>query len=273
ETLQTVAVEYSGDRGIMALGQLEGLDRRRALAAAAAIAGHSERDQQARLDAIDLLATHLTLHSPEMRDLMRLVADEDPTIRAAATTALGTLRDRPTALALYSEAASRNVTRSVARLQETVAARQQQELEILEEMDGSGPAQTPVQRALKALQEGTPAQRAAAAWDLRHFSDRRVVPALLAALGAPDAALRAAAADSLVHLSDQQAVPGAQLLALLEHAETGVRRTAATLIARLQLPGATQALQAAALREEDPDTAATITTALDSLGDATADRE
>jgi hypothetical protein len=136
--------------------------------------------------------------------LLRLASDDDPDVRVAAMSGLGSLRDpravEPLLAALGSPHEAIRVT----------AARALGKI-------GDARAAAPLVAALKAREV---AVRAAAAAALGRLADARAVAPLIAALGDESLLVREAAARALGGLADERAVPALEALAAREGASS-----------------------------------------------------
>jgi HEAT repeat protein len=159
-----------------------------------------------RAAAVRGLGEHVTMESPFMPRLLALYGAEAEPVAAAARQALDRARGRESVLALYGlRGAAGQALKSVGGIQAANAERNRQIRELLDEgadRDDDRPS-SPLAAMTEALQSRDAERRLAAAYDLGQLGREEAVPALIRALGDPEAAVRRVAAQSLQRLTGQ----------------------------------------------------------------------
>ena len=201
------------------------------------LATDTSRPVPVRTAAIRILSDQLIVtRTQEVVTLMRLSADEDQTIAAAAHQALQQRRNADSILAHYGVGASaRAAERGVARLVAMNEQRNQQLNDML--AGGSGrkkpEEKDPLTAMARRLRTGATDERLMAAYDIGQLGDPDGVPVVVPALADPEPQARRVALRSLRHLAEKRRPQANDITPLFEEKDFLIRVTAAKAFAQL----------------------------------------
>lgn len=194
-----------------------------------------------RVAAMEAVAPRAVLTGPEMGALLQCLADGEDAVSSTADRILAKIRSQADIAILYGyKNKTSGAIAAVGNLQESHNRRQQDLLNLLDDMDGPRRKKkeaTPAEKIAAKLAEGKPAERLAAAYDLGQQGGPSELETLLARLEDEEPAVGRAAARGIVSIlarHPKASVDSRSVTELLKHERVAVQANAAWLLGRLE---------------------------------------